>query len=187
MMNIQNIALNKLVFCKDNVRKTDAGEGIDELAASIAAHGLRQNLNVREAGKGRFEVVGGGRRLRALKSLVKEGLMPKDADIPCRVLEEGEDAAEISFVENVVRRAMHPDDQFVAFQQLVEAGKSIEDVAARFGVTPAVVERRMKLAKVSPKLRTLYREGELTLEQMMAFAVSDDHERQEEVCGSLSS
>lgn len=183
--NIQNIALNKLVMSKANVRKTDVTEGIAELADSIAAHGLRQNLNVREGERERFEVVAGGRRLRALKMLVKEGLIAKNADIPCRVLADDEDPSEISLAENAVRRAMHPDNQFVAFRQLVEGGKSVEEVAARFGVTPAVVERRLKLARVSPKLRSEFRKGELTLEQMMAFAVSDDHEKQEEVARSL--
>jgi len=186
MNSIETIALNKLVPSKANVRKTGAEEGITELAQSIAAHGLRQNLNVREADKGRFEVVAGGRRLRALKMLVKEGLLAKDADIPCKVMAESEDAAEISLVENTLRVAMHPDDQFAAFQQLVEAGKGIEEVAARFGVTPAVVERRLKLAKVSPKLRAAFRKGTLTLDQMMGFAVSDDHEQQEEVFKNLT-
>lgn len=186
MNTIQTIALNRLVPSKANVRKTGASEGIAELAQSIAAHGLRQNLNVRETGTGRFEVVAGGRRFRALKALVKEGLLAKDADIPCKVMAEGEDAAEISLVENTLRVAMHPDDQFEAFHQLVEAGKGIEEVAARFGVTPAVVERRLKLAKVSPKLRAAFRKGELTLDQMMAFAVSDDHAQQEEVHKNLT-
>lgn len=186
MNTIQTIALNKLVPSKANVRKTGAEEGIAELAQSIAAHGLRQNLNVRETDTGRFDVVAGGRRLRALKMLVKEGLLAKDADIPCKVLAHDEDAAEISLVENTLRVAMHPDDQFEAFQRLVEAGKGIEEVAARFGVTPAVVERRLKLAKVSPKLRAAFRKGTLTLDQMMAFAVSDDHDQQEEVFVNLS-
>lgn len=185
-MTIQSIPLNKLVMSKANVRKTDVTEGMAELADSIAAHGLWQNLNVREGDKGRFEVVAGGRRLRALKMLVKEGLVAKDAGIPCRVLTDDEDPAEISLAENTLRQAMHPDDQFAAFQQLVDAGRSIEDVAARFGVTPAVVERRMKLARVPPKLRGEFRKGELTLEQMMAFAVSDDHERQEDVAKSMT-
>lgn len=183
---IQTIPLNKLVLSKANVRKTGAEEGLAELAASIAAIGLRQNLNVRETDTGRFEVVAGGRRFRALKSLVKEGLLAKDAEIPCRVMTADEDAAEISLTENTLRLAMHPDDQFVAFQGLVDGGKSIEDVAARFGVTPAVVERRLKLAKVSPELRAAFRKGDLTLEQMMAFAVTDDHDQQEAVYRDLT-
>jgi ParB family chromosome partitioning protein len=118
--------------------------------------------------------------------LVKEGLLAKDSDIPCKLLAPDEDAAEISLVENTLRVAMHPDDQFEAFQRLVEGGKGIEEVAARFGVTPAVVERRLKLAKVSPKLRAAFRKCTLTLDQMMAFAVNDDHDQQEEVFANLS-
>lgn len=186
MTTIQTIALNKLVPSKANVRRTDSGEGLAELANSIAVHGLRQNLNVKLTEGGKFEVVAGGRRFRALKLLVKQGAMPKNAEVPCNVLAEEDDAGEISLVENTMRVAMHPDDQFEAFRQMVDAGKGVEDVAARFGVTPAVVERRLKLARVSPKLRAMFRAGELTLEHMMAFAVSDDHTHQEETWAGLA-
>ena len=72
--DIQIVALNKLFHSEANVRRTGKADGIAGLAASIAAHGLGQNLNVapREDGKG-FEVVAGGRRLRALKHLVRPG------------------------------------------------------------------------------------------------------------------
>ncbi|MDR6820950.1 ParB/RepB/Spo0J family partition protein [Neorhizobium sp. 2083] len=183
----QAIALNTLVVSKANVRRTGAKDGIAELAASIAAHGLRQNLNVKPTDEGRFEVVAGGRRLRALRQLAKEGLLAKDAGVPCLVHDDTDDAAEISLVENTVRLAMHPDDQFQAFFDLVEKGMGIEDVAACFGVTPQVVERRLKLAKVSPKLRARYRKGELALDQMRAFAITDDHEAQEHVFKELRS
>ncbi len=186
MTTIETLSLNKLVYSKENVRRTGGEDGIAELAASIVVHGLRQNLNVRATDKGRFEVIAGGRRLRALKQLAKEGLLAKDVGVPCRIMADGENAAEISLVENTMRVAMHPDDQFEAFQRLVDDGQSVEGVAARFGVTPAVVERRLKLARVSPKLREAFRKGDLTLEQMMAFAVSDDHTQQEEVYGTLS-
>lgn len=186
MTTIQTIALNKLIPSKANVRRTDSGAGIEELAHSIATHGLRQNLNVKLTEGGRFEVVAGGRRLKALKLLAKQGAVAKNAGIACNVLAAEDDAAEISLVENTLRMAMHADDQFSAFQALVEAGKGVEEVAARFGVTPAVVERRLKLARVSPKLRAVFRAGELTLDQMMAFAVSDDHAQQEDVFAGLT-
>ncbi|MCD8498178.1 MAG: 50S ribosome-binding GTPase, partial [Alphaproteobacteria bacterium] len=101
------------------------------------------------------------------------------------IIGSAEDAQEISLVENVQRLAMHPDDQFVAFQSLIDKGSTIEEVAARFGVTPNVVARRLKLAAVSPKLRTLYRKGGLTLDHMMAFAVSDDQAEQERIWKEL--
>jgi hypothetical protein len=61
----------------------------------------------------------------------------------------------------------------------------VEDVAARFGVAVTHVQRRLKLARVSPRLRKLYVAGELSLEQLMAFTVSDDHAAQERVWKDL--
>jgi ParB family chromosome partitioning protein len=177
-MKIKMIALTDLVLSPSNVRKTDATNGIKELAASIEAHGLLQNLQVREAASGKFEVVAGGRRLAALKLLAKRKALAKNAPVGCNVLGD-EDASEISLAENEMRQAMHPADQFEAFKALTDAGHGPEDVAARFGVTPTVVRQRLKLASVSPKLMALYREKGLTLDQLMAFTVSDDHAAQE--------
>lgn len=182
---IQTIPLNRLVHSKANVRKTGRGRALEGLMASIAAHGLRQNLNVRPTSGNRFEVVAGGRRLEALRRLAAGGDIDKTLPVNCLVLEDGEDAAELSLVENAIREDMHPDDQFVAFAELVGKGMPVEDVAARFGVTPAVVKQRMKLASVAPNLRLKYREGELTLAQVMAFSLLDDHDRQEEVWAEL--
>lgn len=179
MSNIQTIPLAKLKPDKaGNVRKT-SGKNIEELAASIRANGLLQNLGVVSNGKG-YGVVFGGRRLRALQLLAKAGELPEvlAAGIPCRVL-SAEEAQETSLAENTVREAMHPLDQFQAFQALVEEGKDIAEVAASFGVTELFVRQRMRLARVSPKLLKIYGAGEMTLEQLQAFAVIDDHERQE--------
>jgi ParB family chromosome partitioning protein len=172
------ISLKALVHSPANVRKTGTKIGIDELAASIAAHGLLQNLQVRPVADEKYEVVAGARRLAALKLLAKRKEIAKDAGIGCNVL-NGEDDTEISLAENEVRQAMHPADQFDAFRQLIDAGRSVEDVATRFGVSVLLVNQRLKLARVSPRLMTLYREAELTLEQLMAFTVSDDHAAQE--------
>jgi ParB family chromosome partitioning protein len=106
-MKIKNIPLSQLVPSPANVRKTDAATGIDELAASIAARGLLQNLQVRPANGGTFEVVAGGRRLAALKLPAKRKALAKDAPIACNVL-DAEDAAEISLAEYEMRLAMHP-------------------------------------------------------------------------------
>lgn len=179
-MTIQMIALNQLVPSTANVRRTGSASGIEELAASIAAHGLLQNLQVRVAPKGKFEVVAGGRRLAALKLLAKQRRMNKDAEIPCHVL-DAEDAGEISLAENILRLPMHPADQFEAFHAMTERGKGVEDIAARFGVSVAVVRQRLKLASVSKHLMQLYREDELSLDQLMAFTVTDDHAAQERV------
>jgi ParB family chromosome partitioning protein len=180
-MQIQNIALDKLIPSAANVRKTHTNEGIKELADNIAALGLLQNLQVREQDD-KFEVVAGMRRLAALKLLAKEKRLPADLEsgIPAHVL-NGQDDHEISLAENEMRAAMHPADQFEAFKRLADDGQGNDTIAAKFGVTPKVVEQRLKLAVVSPKLIKAYRAGDMTLEMLMAFTVSDDHKQQEKV------
>ena len=63
---IKSIPLNKLVQSPRNVRRHSDPAADAELKASIAAHGLLQNLIVRPAGKGKFEVEAGERRRRAM-------------------------------------------------------------------------------------------------------------------------
>jgi ParB family chromosome partitioning protein len=177
-MTIKSIPLSQLVPSPANVRKTNATRGVEELAASIEAHGLLQNLQVRKGGNGKYEVVAGGRLLDALRFLAKRKKVAADFPVPCAV-RDGNDATEISLAENEMRQAMHPADQFEAFKALIDAGHGPEEVAARFGVTVKVVQQRMKLAAVSRKLFALYRKGEMNLDQLMAFTVSGDHAEQE--------
>ena len=188
---VKDIPLSKLKPSPANVRKTGGDEGLEELAASIEAHGLLQMPIVAperdDAGNetGRYLVIAGERRRKALRLLVRQKKLPRGTTVPCVVRGDGLDS-ELSLAENTVRLAMHPADQFEAFARLHEEGQGIEEIAARFGVSPAVVKQRLKLAAVSPKLMALYREGELSLDQLMAFAITDDHDRQEEVLAQPS-
>lgn len=180
------IPLSKLVPWDGNVRRTNALEGIDELAASIEALGLLQSLVVRKASRGRFSVIAGRRRLAALSHLAEQDKIAPDHPVACSVRSGGDDATEISLTENVVRAPMHPADQFTAFNSLVEAGSSPADVAARFGLSETAVKQRLRLARVSPTVFEAYRDGKLTLEQVQAFTVSDDHAAQDNVLANLS-
>src|SRR5271165_95030 len=184
-LEIVNIPLNKLVGSPLNVRKT-GGQSIEDLAASIKAHGLLHNLVVSKAAKGdKHQVIAGARRLAALKKLAKEKVLPKTFDVPCRVI-DAEASTESSLAENTIRQAMHPADQFIAFRQLVADGLGFEEIAARFGVTATTVRQRLKLANVAPRLFELYRTDEITLDQLMALAITDDHAAQERVWESAS-
>ncbi len=179
------IALNKLTPWRGNVRKTGAHEGIDALAASIAAHGLLTSLVVRKAPRGKYAVIAGHRRYLALSALAGDGKIPADLAVECHLVEADADGTEISLAENVMREPMHPADQFEAFRDLIDKGSTAADVAARFGVSEATVTRRMKLGRVSPAILDAYRAGQLSLEQVQAFTVSDDHTAQERVWAGL--
>jgi ParB family chromosome partitioning protein len=132
-----------------------------------------------------FEVPAGGRRYRALELLVKQKRMTKTQLVPC-VVREGGIAEDDSIAENDVRVGLHPLDQFRAFQTLRNLGMSEEDIAARHFVTRAVVKQRLRLASVSPTLLEVYAEDAMTLEQLMAFSVTGDHARQEQVWDNVS-
>jgi ParB family chromosome partitioning protein len=163
---------------KRNVRTTPR-QSIPELAASISRVGLLQNLIVILAADGeQYEVVAGDRRLTALKLLAKKKRIAADYEVPCLLVADSS-ARTVSLAENVQRENMHPADQFAAFAALVKEGRPIEDIAADVGVSPLVVQRRLKLANVSPRLLTDYRAGAVTLEQLMALAVTDDHAAQQ--------
>ena len=182
----RDIPFNKLMLSQSNVRRVKAGVSIEELAEDIARRGLLQGLSVRAVvdadgvETGMFEIPAGGRRYRALELLVRQKRLAKTAPVPC-VVREGGLPEEDSLAENVQRAPLHPLDQFRAFLTLREKGQSEEEIAAAFFVSVGVVKQRLKLASVSTRLLDIYAEDGLSLDQLMAFTVSCDHERQEQV------
>ena len=182
----QTILLDKLVLHEGNVRQIKAGVSIESLAADIERRGLLQSLSVRpiltEAGEetGAYGVQAGGRRLRALQLLVKQKKLAKNAPVPCIMRSEGFVEAD-SLAENTEREALHPLDQFRAFKALADKGEGEETIAAAFNVSAHVVKQRLRLAKASPMLLQAYEDDAITLDQLMAFCLTDDHERQEQV------
>ncbi len=186
------IPLNKLKKHPKNARKTPHSEAsIEGKAASIAAKGMLQNLVVEpEIADGEptgfyLVSVGEGRRLaQLLRAKRKE--IKKTEPIRC-VIDTANDAAEISLDENVNREDLHPADEFERFRELSEnRGWGAEEIAARFGTSAHVVKQRLRLGAVSPKLIQVYRDGGLTMDQLQAFAITDDHARQEHVFENLS-
>ena len=181
---IREIPLSRLALAPENVRKTPPDPQADaSLKASIAALGLLENLVVRadDAGEDntdRFAVVAGGRRLKAMQALVEDKVFDADHPVPCQVRSGDADPAELSLAENVIRIAMHPADQVVAFSKLADAGQSVSAIAARFGASERIVEQRLRLGNAAPELLDAYRANEIDLEVLKAFAVTADRERQ---------
>lgn len=185
MSEIQLIPLSKLNHSPHNVRTTVPD--VSDLVGSIRAHGLLKNLVVVPASKGGgFQVVAGGRRLRALQQLLAAGELPADQHldeaVPCRVLPADANLEEISLAENVGHQPMHPADEFVAFAELQSRdGLSNEEIGARFGKSARYVEQRLRLGNISPAIMKLYREDKIQLSQVMALALTEDHDLQEKV------
>ena len=191
----RDIPFDKLMLSQSNVRRIKAGVSVDELAEDIARRGLLQSLSVRPVladdgtETGKFEIPAGGRRFQALSLLVKQKRLNKTTPIPCIVRDAGSDilAEDDSLAENMQRVSLHPLDQFRAFVALREKGQGNEEIAAAFFVTPQIVKQRLKLASVAPALLEAYAEDGMTLEQLMAFTVNPDHDRQVQVWDVINS
>lgn len=174
--NMTFIKLKDLFLSEHNVRTVPATKEQDKLLrASIKAQGVTQNLIVVPEGK-RYGVIAGGRRLAQLHILLEEGIVKADYLVPCLVEDENNISA-ISLAENI-KATMHPADEFMAFQSMVDEGKSIAEIAGEFGITQTLVKKRLKLASVAPEIIQHYRNGKIDLEAVMAFTVCDDHDKQ---------
>lgn len=184
------VPIKLLVKSALNVRKTGGDDDVSELAFLILSQSLLQNLVVihdldkkgRKTGK--FGVVAGDRRRRALQLLVQEGHYSEDDEVDCKLTTPA-NALAISLAENSGRLAMNPADTIVAFADMVSAGAKPEDLAVCFGITLKTVERRLKLSTVAPALFALFREEKMEIDQLAALAITDDHEAQMRVWESL--
>lgn len=181
-----DIPFNQLRLSDKNVRNIYEPKTVAQLAESIATNGLIQSLSARplydDDGNetGSYEVQAGGRRFRALELLVKKNRRPADHPTPCVVKSNGF-AEDDSYIENSQREALHPIDEFRAFKAMLETGKSEAQIASTHKVSVAFVRQRLRLAAASPTILQAFRDEKLTLEQLMAFCIVDDHARQESV------
>ncbi|MBB5415720.1 ParB/RepB/Spo0J family partition protein [Paraburkholderia atlantica] len=165
--------------------RTKPLSGIPGLAANIRAKGLLQNLVVHELKRSRgrqrkYGVCAGQRREAALDLLFEQKDIAADYPVPVRIVSEGE-ALAVSLIENTEREGLDPFDVLRAYRMLAEEGRSVDYIAALFSASPLTVKRRMKLASVSPKLLALLREDAITLDQLAALALADNHETQEHI------
>ena len=156
-----------------------------------SSKGLIQNLVVEPETKedgtptGYYLVTAGEGRRLAMLLRAKRKQIKKSEPVRCW-LDTANDPSEISLDENVTRTNMHPADEFERFRELADGkGWGAEEIGARFGKTAAVVKQRLRLGAVSPKLLQVYREDGLTLDQLMAFAITENHARQEQVFAGL--
>jgi ParB/RepB/Spo0J family partition protein len=152
-------------------RRHGKEDGLDELAASIKAHGLLQSLVVRLESEGNYEVIDGNRRFRALKNLQAAGEITYEYQVPVLVREaDDRNAAEMSLAANIVRLPLHQVDQFRAFAALIGEGKTPADIAASFGIAERTVRKRIALGNVHPPVLEAAVEGTVDSRLLIEFA-----------------
>ena len=153
-MKLTHLQLDELKPAAINVRKR-GGKQVADLLPSIRSVGLLQPLLVRPNCEG-FEIVAGQRRYHALTKLAEEGTADP---VPCIIMEDGDDAnaIEASLAENIARLPMDEIDQYKAFAALSKQGRTVEDIAAQFGVTSRLVTQRLAIANIIDPILNAYR------------------------------
>lgn len=137
------------------------GEGdINILAEDIKQNGIINDVTVKPSKtEGKYDVVAGRRRVGAM-------LLLKWEDAPCNILETEEEiskAEAIAGSENINRMAMHPLDEAVVFQKLLDNGSTIEDLAKQYDRKVSAIWQRIQLLTLNNDIKTFFRNGNLSL------------------------
>ncbi|MBI5162427.1 MAG: ParB/RepB/Spo0J family partition protein [Magnetospirillum sp.] len=177
-MELRHIPLSELSVSALNMRHGRHAPDVSDILPSIRARGILQPLLVRPNHDG-FEVVAGRRRYFAARALVEEGAEVEP--LPCAVMGPSDDAEalEASLIENIAR--LDPDEmaQHETFARLIKEGRSIEQIAATFGITEIMVRRRLALGNLLPSLRSLYRKGEIDAETVRHLTMASKVQQKE--------
>ena len=187
-MTIQTVPLETIQPPQGNPRTVIDAEGIEGLAASILQDGLLQNLVVTRGKGENLRIVSGERRYRALKLLQERGEIAGDYAVPVEIRGKlsKDDALRLATVENVQRENLPPLDEAAAFAALVRKGSTLEDVAAKTGLSPTTIRRRLALNELCEEAKTALTAGEISLSQAEALTLGS-HDAQRSILGDIES
>lgn len=158
----ERIPLQSIDLNPNQMRTVFDPQAINSLADSIRRHGLLSPLIVRPAEGGRFELIAGERRLRALRQL---GAANADAIV---LHATDRDSALIALVENLQRVDLNFFEEAEGCLTVIrQYGLTQEELARRIGRDPSTVANRLRLLKLGPAVRR----------EILAASLSERHAR----------
>ncbi len=160
-MELKHIDIANLAVPSANMRSKGRAD-LSNILPSVRARGVLVPLIVRANGSpDTYEIVAGKRRYQAALTVAQE--TGENEPLPCAVMEAGDDAAalEASLIENLAR--LDPDEvtRWECFKRLVREGRTPAQIAVTFGLTELQVSRTLALGNLLPRIRGLYRKGEI--------------------------
>ena len=169
-MELKHIDIANLSVSSANMRVKGKPVDLTSILPSVRARGVLVPLIVRAKASAEsvdggspntYEVVAGKRRYHAALAVAQES--GEAEPLPCAVMAAGDDAAalEASLIENIAR--VDPDEvaRWESFTRLVREGRTPEEIALTFGLTELQVKRTLALGNLLPRIRGLYRKGEI--------------------------
>lgn len=137
-------------------RRVFAEEQLSTLADSIRQYGVLQPIVVRRAGE-RYELVVGERRWRASKLAGKKTIPAVVADLAAK------DRLEVALVENIQRHDLNPIELALAFQELVAAGSTQEEIGTRVGLQRSTIANHLRLLDLTPEIQADVEQGRISM------------------------
>jgi ParB family transcriptional regulator, chromosome partitioning protein len=181
-MTTQNIELGTIQISQSNPRKTFDDEKINGLAKSIQTDGLLQNIVVQpiEGKEGKYHIVSGERRVRAIRKLAEQGKIASDYKIPAIIRDDmdKDETLRIATVENVQRENLTPMEEAAAFAKLVKNGDTLDEIAAQTGLTPQTIKRRCALNGLCSEAKKALADKVITLAQAEALTLGSNKAQQ---------
>lgn len=154
---VEMVAADKIVPGANHRQHFDP-IALKELADSIREHGLAQPITVRPFDDGRYQIVAGERRYRAMSQILEW------ERIPCLVKEMSDEQAEVIMgIENLQREDLLPMEEAEIYKRQVDKGKSAREIAKLFGVSDTKVRSRLALLDLLPEFQRLVNQGALPL------------------------
>ena len=184
-MKVENIPLSRIRISPLNPRKTFDESELKDLADNIEQQGLLQPITVRpvsylinaDGSTCDLEIVCGERRYRAVKMIAGKS-KASNQTIACIIREmTDEEALDAMITENLQRKDVDPIEEAFAFGQLVKTGKSIEEIALRFGKSKRFIQERIKLDNILPELKKCVTSGAMHIGAAMHICKLTENEQ----------
>ena len=170
---LTQISLSDLSPNPAQPRRTFSEAAIDALAESIREHGLLSPLLVRRIGPGKYELIAGERRLRALKKLGKtraEVIIVAAYDMQSAIL---------ALIENIQREQLHFLEEAQACRTILDSeGMPQEELARQLGRSPSALANRLRLLRLAPQTQQAILETGLTERHARALLAIPDPQKQ---------
>src|SRR6185503_4996010 len=156
-----------------NPRHIDGNADVSDIKAQIAHKGCIGQLWVRAVKGGKFEILDGGRRYRAMLELAKDGEWKKDAKIPVNVFSvDDAEARDIALGANFPREKLSPADEAIGFTRLTLSGMKEADIAAHYAVTLRFVQQRVAIGSLPAQILKALRDGEIDIGAAQRFTTA---------------
>jgi ParB family transcriptional regulator, chromosome partitioning protein len=170
---IKKIPINQIVPNRFQPRTVFDEEKIEELSRTIHIHGIIQPIVVREFAAGKYEIIAGERRWRAMKKLGW-------TEVPAIVKNMTDtETASVALIENLQRENLSPIEEAIAYGKLLELHNLTQEaLAQRLGKGQSTVANKLRLLKLPQPIQDALLNKEITERHARALIPLKDPEKQ---------